>query len=374
MPDTPLSLLNRIFGYPAFRGDQAAIVDTIVAGGDALVLMPTGGGKSLCYQIPALLREGCAVVVSPLIALMQDQVAALKELGIAAEFLNSSQEGATAAQVETHFVSGQLKLLYVAPERLLTPRFRGVRAACTGIRIPQGTAARFRSSVISGGSGILGSGMKSARRGGVDEYELGRLLGRGGMGEVHIARDRAGRFVAIKKVRKTLSLDPVLCERLSLEARLLGRIDHPNVVRVLDGGVANGQPFMVMSRAFGTPLDAVLAECSPLSRERITGITSQLFAGLIAIHAAGVVHADLKSSNILIDELDRVTIIDFGLARIAHDPLSDDEIFGGTPAYMSPSCSPATRRPSRATSTPPASCCTSCSPARRRCRDRCPPS
>jgi serine/threonine-protein kinase len=156
------------------------------------------------------------------------------------------------------------------------------------------------------------------------------------MGEVHIARDRAGRFVAIKKVRKTLSLDPVLCERLTLEARLLGRIDHPNVVRVLDGGIANGQPFMVMSRAFGTPLDAVLATSSPLTRERITGITSQLLDGVIAIHDAGVIHADLKSSNILIDELDRVTIIDFGLARIAHDPLTDDEIFGGTPAYMAP--------------------------------------
>ena len=78
------------------RGEQAAIVDTLVAGGDTLVLMPTGGGKSLCFQIPALLREGCAVVVSPLIALMQDQVAALKELGIAAEFLNSSLDGAAA--------------------------------------------------------------------------------------------------------------------------------------------------------------------------------------------------------------------------------------------------------------------------------------
>ena len=124
MSESPLSLLLRVFGYPAFRGDQAAIVDTLVAGGDALVLMPTGGGKSLCFQIPALLREGCAVVVSPLIALMQDQVAALKELGIAAEFLNSSLDAATAARVEHDFVSGQLKLLYVAPERLLTPRFQ----------------------------------------------------------------------------------------------------------------------------------------------------------------------------------------------------------------------------------------------------------
>ena len=123
MPDTPLSLLNRVFGYPAFRGEQAAIIDTLAGGADALVLMPTGGGKSICYQIPALLRDGCAVVVSPLIALMQDQVSALKELGIAAAFLNSSLDGATAAQVERDFARGALKLLYVAPERLLTPRF-----------------------------------------------------------------------------------------------------------------------------------------------------------------------------------------------------------------------------------------------------------
>jgi len=137
MSDTPLSLLNRVFGYPAFRGEQAAIIDTLVAGGDALVLMPTGGGKSLCYQIPALLREGCAVVVSPLIALMQDQVAALRELGVAAAFLNSSLDGAAAARVEREFASGALKLLYVAPERLLTPRFlellEGARASLFAI-------------------------------------------------------------------------------------------------------------------------------------------------------------------------------------------------------------------------------------------------
>jgi ATP-dependent DNA helicase RecQ len=126
MPDTPLNLLNRVFGYPAFRGEQAAIIDTLVAGDDALVLMPTGGGKSLCFQIPALLREGCAVVVSPLIALMQDQVAALKEVGIAAAFLNSSLDSAMAMQVERDFASGKLKLLYVAPERLLTPRFQAL--------------------------------------------------------------------------------------------------------------------------------------------------------------------------------------------------------------------------------------------------------
>ena len=170
----------------------------------------------------------------------------------------------------------------------------------------------------------------------VDDYEVGGLLGRGGMGEVHIARHRSGRIVAIKHVRKTLSLDPLLCERLNEEARILARIDHPNVVGVLDGGTnSEGKPFLVMARAFGTPLDAALAQSGPFSRDRITGIVSQLFEGLIAIHAAGVIHADLKSSNVLIDELDRVTIIDFGLARIQATTAVDD-VFGGTPAYMAP--------------------------------------
>ncbi len=116
-------LLGRIFGYPAFRGPQEAIVKHLVAGGDALVLMPTGGGKSLCYQIPALLRAGVGIVVSPLIALMQDQVEALEQLGVRAAFLNSSLTGEAASTVERKLLAGELDLLYVAPERLLMPRF-----------------------------------------------------------------------------------------------------------------------------------------------------------------------------------------------------------------------------------------------------------
>jgi ATP-dependent DNA helicase RecQ len=122
MPDS-LSLLNTVFGYAAFRGAQGEIIEHVAAGGDALVLMPTGGGKSLCYQIPALMREGCAVVVSPLIALMQDQVAALAEAGVSAAVLNSSLDAQTALRTERDFASGKLDLLYVAPERLMTPRF-----------------------------------------------------------------------------------------------------------------------------------------------------------------------------------------------------------------------------------------------------------
>jgi len=118
-----LDTLRHVFGYDAFRGVQGEIVEHLATGGDALVLMPTGGGKSLCYQLPALLREGTAIVVSPLIALMQDQVEALRQLGVRAAFLNSSQDAATAQSVERDFADGALDLLYVAPERLLTPRF-----------------------------------------------------------------------------------------------------------------------------------------------------------------------------------------------------------------------------------------------------------
>ncbi|MCD9086246.1 DNA helicase RecQ [Stenotrophomonas sp. SY1] len=124
MPHSPAQeLLSSVFGYDSFRGDQQAIVEHVAGGNDALVLMPTGGGKSLCYQIPALLRDGCGIVISPLIALMQDQVEALRQAGVRAEFLNSTLDAETAARVERELLDGELELLYVAPERLLTGRF-----------------------------------------------------------------------------------------------------------------------------------------------------------------------------------------------------------------------------------------------------------
>ena len=116
-------ILRDTFGYTSFRGAQQAIVEHVAAGGDALVLMPTGGGKSLCYQIPALLRNGVGIVVSPLIALMQDQVDALKQLGVSAAFLNSSLDADSAREVSRQLLHGELKLLYVAPERLMTESF-----------------------------------------------------------------------------------------------------------------------------------------------------------------------------------------------------------------------------------------------------------
>jgi len=115
MITNPLAILDSVYGYDTFRGAQAEIIDHVVAGGDSLVLMPTGGGKSLCYQIPALIRQGAGIVISPLIALMQDQVTALREVGVSAAFLNSTLAFDEVQRVERQFVNGALDLLYMAP-------------------------------------------------------------------------------------------------------------------------------------------------------------------------------------------------------------------------------------------------------------------
>ena len=131
----PLQVLRRVFGYDSFRGTQKDIIDHVIAGGDALVLMPTGGGKSLCYQVPALLRPGVGVVISPLIALMQDQVDALRAVGVRAGFLNSTQDPLQRREVESAFLAGKLDLLYLAPERL--------RVESTGTLLDRGTISLF---------------------------------------------------------------------------------------------------------------------------------------------------------------------------------------------------------------------------------------
>ena len=128
MSDQSLQILRDVFGYERFRGHQAAIIEAVLAGRDALVLMPTGGGKSLCYQVPALIREGAGLVVSPLIALMQDQVRALDELGIEAAFLNSSLSRQEQANVIRRLEAGKVQLLYVAPERLVQPQTQSLLA------------------------------------------------------------------------------------------------------------------------------------------------------------------------------------------------------------------------------------------------------
>jgi ATP-dependent DNA helicase RecQ len=123
---SPQNILKDVFGYPEFRGQQQAVIEATLQGRDSLVIMPTGGGKSLCYQIPAMLREGTGLIVSPLIALMQDQVMALHELGIEAQFLNSSQSFDEMRDVTAKLRQGKLQLLYVAPERLVNEQTRSL--------------------------------------------------------------------------------------------------------------------------------------------------------------------------------------------------------------------------------------------------------
>jgi serine/threonine-protein kinase len=176
----------------------------------------------------------------------------------------------------------------------------------------------------------------------VGEYEIGALLGRGGMGQVHVARHASGRRVVVKRLRDTLALDPRLMARLGDEGRVSRRVCHPNVVRVYEHGVsADGTPFIVMEHARGTTLRKLVLEQGPLTLARIRGLVAQLLAGLAAIHDAGIVHADIKSNNIIVDTVhgvDHLTIIDFGLARTrtSQGQVNDDGIVVGTPEYIAP--------------------------------------
>lgn len=135
MREQALRILKDVFGYDAFRGNQARIIERVAEGGDALVLMPTGGGKSLCFQVPALLREGLTVVVSPLIALMEDQVATLDELGVPAVALNSTLNPEQQRDIAERLQRGEIKLLYLAPggwsSRACWPSFNDCRSACS---------------------------------------------------------------------------------------------------------------------------------------------------------------------------------------------------------------------------------------------------
>ena len=130
MSNSALEILHSLYGYDIFRGHQAEIIETVSAGNNALVLMPTGGGKSLCYQIPSLVRDGVGVIISPLIALMQDQVDAMQQLGVKAAFLNSSLSHSEQNSIEQQLRAGQLDLLYIAPERLIQPYTQELLANC----------------------------------------------------------------------------------------------------------------------------------------------------------------------------------------------------------------------------------------------------
>ena len=207
-PRTPESLLNDVFGYPQFRGFQRQIIDAVVAGQDALVLMPTGGGKSLTYQIPALLRKGAGVVISPLIALMQDQVAALHELGVRAAFLNSTLSSGEAAAIERRLRGGELDLVYIAPERLMTDR-----------------AQRLLGD-LAGGDGIALFA--------IDEAHCVSQWGhdfRPEYGQLSLLRER---FAAVPRIALTATADAPtrreIVERLLVDAReFVASFDRPNI-------------------------------------------------------------------------------------------------------------------------------------------------
>jgi serine/threonine-protein kinase len=168
---------------------------------------------------------------------------------------------------------------------------------------------------------------------------LGDLLGAGGMGRVFAAEDSKHAPVAVKVLHEVLASDPIMVDRFLDEGRAAQRVTHRNVVRVFDHGMsAAGTPFLVMERVPGIPLGSLIQREGSLPFFRIRAIAAQIFAGLAAIHRAGLVHGDLKSDNILVDESDRVTIIDFGLARTpgTRPAFGDDQMLTGTPEYMAP--------------------------------------
>ncbi len=199
------AVLERVFGYKQFRSHQASIVETLIAGGDAFVLMPTGGGKSLCYQIPALVREGTGLVVSPLIALMQDQVDALRQLGVRAAFLNSTLDRHQQDEVERRLVAGELDLLYIAPERLLQERALNL-------------AARSRIALIA-----------------IDEAHCVSQWGHDFRPEYRQLKVLAERFPLVPRVALTATADErtraEIVSELRLEGarRFIASFDRPNI-------------------------------------------------------------------------------------------------------------------------------------------------
>jgi ATP-dependent DNA helicase RecQ len=221
-PTSALDVLRAVFGYEAFRGQQAEIIEHVAAGGDALVLMPTGGGKSLCYQIPSLVRPGVGIVVSPLIALMHDQVAGLAESGVSAAYLNSALSASEAAEVERKLASGGYDLLYVAPERLLTPRF---------LELLQRTAAGPGVALFA-----------------IDEAHCVSQWGHDFRPEYIQLSVLHERFPAIPRVALTATADGAtrgeILQRLRLEdaAQFVGSFDRPNIrYRIVDKDNARAQ-------------------------------------------------------------------------------------------------------------------------------------
>lgn len=220
-----LKTLHDVFGYSSFRGEQKAIVEHVTSGGDALVLMPTGGGKSLCYQLPALLRAGVAIVVSPLIALMQDQVDALKQLGVRAAFLNSSQDADEARAITAQLMRGELQIVYVAPERLLMSGFLAMLEQLNSAApSPQPSPTR--------GEGVLNAGIALFA---IDEAHCVSQWGHDFRPEYRKLTVLHERFPHVPRIALTATADAPtraeIIERLQLEnaRQFVSSFDRPNI-------------------------------------------------------------------------------------------------------------------------------------------------
>ncbi|WP_430600539.1 DNA helicase RecQ [Brevibacterium sp. K72] len=286
-----LDVLHDVFGYEEFRGQQAGIVDRLVSGGDAVVLMPTGGGKSLCYQIPSLVREGTGVVISPLIALMADQVAALENLGVRAAYLNSTLDFDEAQDVERRLLDGELDLLYLAPERLVLPRTMQLleRAHVSLFAIDEAHCVSqwghdFRSDYL--GLGVL-----------------------------------AERFPAVPRIALTATATPAthaeLTERLHLEnaEHFVASFDRPNITyRIEPKSSARSQLLNFITTEH--PGDSGIVYC--LSRRGVEQVAEALAArGIPALpYHAGLpaeVRADHQARFLREDGLVMVATIAFGM-------------------------------------------------------------